>query len=105
MKIQIREKDGMHFTLLFPTALIVRLLCSRMAARLITKALQAKFSVDEQGDRDALEDRAKLPVESVLQPQIIQRFREELKDCIQKNRNLTLVEVESADGDYVKIVL
>lgn len=102
MKIQIREKDGVHFTLLFPTAVIAGLLGSRMTAKLIAKALQTKIPAGGQG---AQMTDAVMQVQSALQPQTIHRIQKELKDCIRRNRRLTLVEVESADGDYVKIVL
>ena len=86
MRIQIREKDGVHFTLLFPTAVVTGLLGSRLAAKLIIKALEQKLPV---------------PVDALP----IRRIQKELKKCIRQNRRLTLVEVESSDGDYVKIVL
>lgn len=93
MRIQIREKDGVHFTLLFPTAVVTGLLGSRLAAKLIIKAL-------EQNRKEAV-----MQIQSALTPQTIRRIQKELKKCIRQNRRLTLVEVESSDGDYVKIVL
>lgn len=120
MRIQIREKDGVHLTLLFPTAVVTGLLGSRLAAKLVSKALGQISSADadplpelpgdeppekQVGSRDAFRKQAALQVQSALQPQTIRKIQKELKKCLRKNRHLTLVEVESADGDYVKIVL
>lgn len=93
MRIQIREKDGVHFTLLFPTAVVTGLLSSRLAAKLIIKALEQNRT------------KAVMQIQSALTPQTVRRIQKELKKCIRQNRHLTLVEVESSDGDYVKVVL
>lgn len=120
MRIQIREKDGVHLTLLFPTAVVAGLLGSRLAAKLISKAVGKMSSAGaealpemtgeevsgkQDGVRDAFRRHAVMQVQSALQPQTIRKIQKELKKCLWRNRRLTLVEVESADGDYVKIVL
>lgn len=118
MRIQIREKDGVHLTLLFPTAVVAGILGSRLAAKLISKAVGKMPPADalpemtgeevsgkQDGVRDAFRRHAVMQVQSALQPQTIRKIQKELKKCLWKNRRLTLVEVESADGDYVKIVL
>lgn len=120
MRIQIREKDGVHFTLLFPTAVVTGLLGSRLVAKLVIKALEQKSTVsagalpETAGDetpgeggesRDDFRKKAVMQIQRALSPQTVRRIQKELKRCIRQNRHLTLVEVESSDGDYVKIVL
>lgn len=121
MRIQIREKDGVCLTLLFPTAVVTGLLSSRLAAKLIIKVLDQKLPartealpetpVDAERTGAGGEERndflqsAAARVQSALQPQTIRKIQKELAKTLRKNRHLTLVEVESADGDYVKIVL
>lgn len=89
MRIQIREKDGVHFTLLFPTAIVTGLIGSRFAAKLLIK----------------LAEKNNFAYDGALPPQTIYRIQKELKKCLRQNRHLTLVEAESADGDSVKIIL
>lgn len=90
MRIQIRERDGVHLTLLFPTGVAASLLSSRLAGKLIQKALEEKCPKE---------------VGAVFSESVIRKAQKELKKSLKDSRHLTLVEVESAGGDYVKVIL
>lgn len=100
MKIQIREKDGFHMTLLFPTSLIGTIIGSRIAARLILKGIQfSGQTAYETSEGQHLELR------EIVTEDMIRKAQKGLKKCLFGYRHLTLVEVESPEGDFVKIVL
>ena len=84
MKIQIREKDW-DFALLLPTVLIF----SRFTARLTSRAA-CKYAPD------ALKN---------ISPENLEALMTELGRIRKKYGRWELVEVESADGTYIKITL
>lgn len=122
MKIIVQEKDGVCLTIPFPTALAAAVVGSRLITKLIKKGMAANVGAGRGTNRLDVGDSAE-PAASVngqlvdvqnlasgnwladLPEASIRKFQKALKESLLQNRGLTLVEVESADGDYVKIVL
>lgn len=94
MKIQIREKGGVHMTIPIPTAPAASLVSSRIVTKIIMKVLEEeKENVFPAGWTRAETEAA------------IKKAQKGLQKCLKQYRGLTLVEVEEADGDYIKVVL
>lgn len=92
MKIQIREKGGVHMTIPIPTAPAASLVSSRIVTKIIMKVLEEE-NVFPAGWTRAETEAA------------IKKAQKGLQKCLKQYRGLTLVEVEEADGDYIKVVL
>ena len=80
MKIRIKSGEGFGFALWLPTPLA--------KCRFVRKSIKKRCDIDIQ------------PL-MVLFPQI----RKALKEFIKKNGRLVLVDIESADGDKVLIIV
>lgn len=111
MKIQIRENGGAHMTFYFPTTAVAILAGSRTTVRVcakVTKVLRRKLGKRNRHVTESHEESWKSIMDVPTEPPDEKALREagkKLRKCLRQYRNLTLVEVESADGDYVKIVL
>lgn len=86
MRIKVQENGGKAINLIFPTGLLFNPITAKIAFVAIEKALKQKeeFRISEK--------------------QLRQLFFA-LRDCKRNFPGLVLVDVESADGDLVKITL
>ena len=88
MKIKVKSEEmKLPLYILFPSALVRAVVCSRPAAYALARHLRQA------------EDLPPIPVKS------IRKMQKTLRKCLKQHRGLTLVDVESADGSKVKIVL
>ncbi|MDD2426504.1 MAG: hypothetical protein PHR78_02190 [Eubacteriales bacterium] len=88
MRIQVISEDEKKINIRLPNSILT----SRIAWRFISG------KIDKNGDTDDCELSAML---RKLRPEL----KRNLKRVKKKNSKFTLVEVESEDGDYVKITL
>ncbi len=82
MRIIVKESEGKNIRLLLPTGMVL----NRLTAGLISKALVERAKMD-------------------LSTGQMMRLMRELKRFKRKHPDWVLVEVQSSDGDYVKIKL
>lgn len=83
MRIQVKSED-VRLDIPLPTSMLLSPLVSRIVLRVVRKE-----------DKDL----------SWLTPELIAGLQKSLKSWIRRNGHFTLVEVESADGEIVKIKL
>ena len=105
MKIQIHEKDGLYLTLLFPTTLIGLIAGSRVAGKIIYKSLQGIPLKNHAKISDETSEEIYLKLGDILTEGVLRKAQKELKKLLKKYKHLTLVDVQSADGDTFKIIL
>lgn len=83
MRIQVKSKDA-NLDIPLPTSMLT----SPMVSRIVLKAVRKK-------EEDL----------SWLTPELVEGLQKTLKSWIRRNGHFMLVEVESADGEIVKIKL
>lgn len=88
MKIKVKSEE-MKFPIyfLFPSVLVRAIVCSRPAAYAIARQLRQK------------ENLPPIPLEN------IRKMQKTLRKCLKKHRGLEFADIESANGERVKIVL
>lgn len=104
MTVQVYEKNGRYLPLHLPIGIIRTELGSRLLARLILRAVQQKPQPGGEEKESAVSEKGGSWPRWLDERALCQLLRA-LGCCLKQYRGLTLAEAESADGDFVRIIL
>ena len=119
MKVQVKQKDGIGLTIYLPSPLIGFIVGSPFVRNIILKALQDysqetpalpehnmnnhSLNSSEHNLKDY--DRKHPDWNRILTPEVLEKAQKKIKHLLKEYKHLQLVDIESADGHQVKIIL
>ena len=96
MRVYIKSKEAPTIRIMLPTGLLLNSFTAKVGARCINRYIKSE---EEKGAGETNNENCRITAEQAL------ALFEEIQRCRQKYPGMYLVDIESADGEIVKIKL